>query len=549
MATGFPLSPRLVATPWWALVRGRRALAEWGAPLVEVRVGPRAPLPGPADLRRLAASPEVRGVWLKVERLVLDGGQATLHECAEALAAARDAGQLVLAEFDHVGNAELLLAAACTRAWVRPGTQVFCVGLGTTLRFYGELLGRFGAGFEVEAVGEFKSFGEQFSRGFASAPNREATRAMVEDLADEWVQAQVRLRPGLEAGTVLQAVADAPLSAEDAVARGFFTAVRYPDEVAADIETLVGREPRVVPFASWVKHARREEAMRTFLHGHAAIPTVWLGGAVTDGRGQPGMASIAVVPVVEALEELREADEVKAVVLRVNSPGGSAPASDLIWRAVERLAATRPVVASFGDVSASGGVYLSASATEVWAHPASITGSIGVIAGKPVLRPALERQGVHAEDLLTGPQGDLFVETAVSSSTRHHLRAGLELTYRRFVERVAQGRHLAYDAVEPHARGRVWVGRRARTLGLVDHLGGLDDALARAAALAGTAHYRTWDIRPLPRGGFVQRMLRQLMFTAVPELAWLPDLPVGARCLAEHPGEAMALLPFEIEVK
>lgn len=549
MATAFPLSPRLLATPIWGLQLGRRALAEWGAPLLELRVGPRSPLPPPHVLRALAQGADVRGIWLKIERLVLDGGQATLQESAEVLAAARDSGHLVLAEFDHVGNAELLLASACTRAWLRPGAQVFCIGLGTTLRFFGDVLERFGAGFEVVAVGEFKSFGEQFSRGFASAPNRDATRCLVDDLAAEWVDLQVRLRPTLTAEAVRQAVADAPLSAEDAVARGFFTGARYPDEVAAEVEALVGKEPRVVPFAGWYTQWRRERSLRSWIAGDAAIPVVFLDGAVTDGRGQPGTSTIAAVPVVAALDALREADAVRAVVLRVSSPGGSAPASDLIWRAVERLAQAKPVVASFGDVSASGGVYLSASATHVVCHPASITGSIGVIAGKPVLRGALERQGVHSEDILTGPQSDLFAETGFSPGSRDHLRVGLEATYRAFVGRVATGRKRTVEEIEPHARGRVWSGRRAATLGLVDQLGGLRDAQERAAELAGVARWRSWEVRPLPRGGALQRLLRQMATTAVPELALLPTLPASARLLAENPGVAMALLPYEFTVE
>ena len=548
MATSFPLSPRLVATPLWAAHSLRRAFWERGAPLLEVRVGPRSPLPPAHELRALAEGPDIRGVWLRVERLVLSGGQAALHESVDALAACRDSGHLVLAEFDHVGNAEMLVAAACTRAWIRPGSQVFCVGLGTTMRFYGALLERFGAGFDVEAVGEFKSFGEQFSRGFASGPNREAMRTLVEDLSEEWVQSQVRHRPALTVASVLAAVADAPLSAADAVDRGFFTGALYPDQVEAEVEALVGKEPRVVPFATWAQAARRERTLQAFIAGGAGVPVVWLSGPVMDGRGSPGPEMIAVAPVVDALDELREDARAKAVVLRVTSPGGSAPASDLIWRAVERLAAEKPVVASFGDVSASGGVYLSAAATSIWCHPASVTGSIGVIAGKPVLRGALARQGVHSEDLLMGPQADLFNETAFSPSGRAHLRAGLELTYRTFVERVAAGRKRTYDEVEVHARGRVWSGRRAHTLGLVDHLGGLADAQRGAAALIGATRWRSWDIKPLPSGGLLQRLARRFAFAAVPELALLPEVPAAMQLLAEHPGQPLALMPFQFEV-
>jgi protease-4 len=548
MAAAFPMSPRLLALPVWALLAGHRALRQWGAPLIEVRVGPRSPLPPPHQLRALVGAEGVRGLWLRVDRLVVDGGQATLHEAVAALRDMRAAGRLVVGEFDFVGNAELLLAAACDRAWLRPTTQVFCVGLGTTMRFYGDLLARFGAGFDVEAVGEFKSFGETFSRGFASAPNREAISALLDGLSDEWLGALAALRPALGLDGVRAAVAEAPLSAQDAVARGFFAGALYPDEVAAEVQTLVGAEPRVVPFAAWYGAWSRADRYERWLQGEGLVAVVWLRGTVLDGAGFPGAAAIASTPVVAALDALREDKAVRAVVLRVTSPGGSAPASDLIWRAVSRLAGEKPVVASYGDVSASGGVYLSSSATEIVCHPASITGSIGVIAGKPVLRGAMERQGVHSEDLLTAPQADLFGEMAFSRQSRSRLRAGLEGTYRAFVERVAKGRKRPYDEVEPHARGRVWGGRRAHELGLVDHLGGLDVAVARAGRLAGLDAVRTRDVVPVARGGLLQRLARRFMIASVPELALL-RLPTAARLLALHPGEALALLPWELHVR
>lgn len=544
-----PISPRLIVAPWWALQAGRRAIVEWGAPLLEVRVGGRSPLPSPQQLRALAEAADVRGVWLKVERLVLEGGQATLHESVEALLAARAAGRLVIGEFDFVGNAELLLAAACDRAWVRPGTQLFCVGLGTTLRFYGDLLGRFGARFDVEAVGEFKSFGEQFGRGYASSPNRESTRVLVDELSDEWIRAIVRCRPAITEAALREAVAMAPLRAEEAVERGLIDGAKYPDEVEAEVEQIVGKEPRVVPFAAWHKAWLRARRLERFIAGHAPIPVVWLKGAVVDGSGTPGASVIAVRPVLEVLEKLREAKQIPAVVLRVSSPGGSAAASDLLWRAVERLVAEKPVVASFGDVSASGGFYLSAAATEIVCHPASITGSIGVISGKPVLRPAMERQGVHSEDILSAPHADLFAETAFSPSARARWRVGLEATYRGFVERVAKGRKRSYDEVEVHARGRVWTGRHAHAVGLVDHLGGLEVAQARAAALAGATKFRSWDIAPQPKGAWMQRLLRQFAFAAVPELRVLDGVPVSARMFTELPGEALALWPFEADIR
>jgi hypothetical protein len=378
MLPAFPLSPRLLAFPLWGLVAGWRGLWQWGAPLLEVQVGSRSPLPLPHQLRAVAEAPGVRGLWLKVDRLVLDGGQATLLDTVEAIRAVRAAGRLVVAEFEFVGNAELVLAAACDRAWLRPTTQVFCLGLGTTLRFYGDLLARFGASFDVEAVGEFKSFGETFSRGFASSANREAMSELLAGLSDEWIATLAELRPALGEAGVRDAIANAPLTASDAVKRGFFTATAYPDEVAAEVQTLVGTEPRTVSFAGWYKAWLRADRLERWMQGFGLVAVVWLRGAVMDGEGMAGAQAIAATPVVKALDALREDKSVRAVVLSVSSPGGSAPASDLIWRAVGRLASAKPVVARYGDISASGGVYLAASAI-----PPPSPGASGSSPGSP----------------------------------------------------------------------------------------------------------------------------------------------------------------------
>ncbi len=539
-------TPRLLALPWWALLAARRAVAEFRAPFLELHVGGRAPLPPAEAIRAVADAPDVRGIWLRVERL--GGAQASLIAAVEALAAVRAAGRLVVAEFDAVGNAELLLASGCDRAYARPGAQTWCVGLGTTLRFFGDFLSRHGIDFDVEAVGEFKAFGETFARGFASSPNREAMRCLLDDLQAEWVSA-IALHRRIPEARVLEAVGASPMSAEALVERGLLDGVAYDDEVRAHVEALVGTRPRVVPFGAWYARYRRERAAAAWIAGVPAIPILRLEGAIVDGEGQPGMPVVPAAVVVQRLRQWEDDDGVRAVVLRVNSPGGSAAASDLAWRAVSRLAARKPVVASYGDVCASGGVYLTAACSEIVCHPASITGSIGVIAGKPVLRGAMERHGVHSEDVLAGPHADVFAETAFSPGARARVREGLDAMYQTFVERVATGRKRPRETIEPLARGRVWSGRRAHGHGLVDHLGGLDVAVARAQVLAGVERSRTWDVSVAPPGSWMLRLLRRRAMLAFPELRWLGELPPAARLLAAMPAEALALMPLDFEVK
>ena len=175
----------------------------------------------------------------------------------------------------------------------------------------------------------------------------------------------------------------------------------------------------------------------------------------------------------------------KAVVLAIDSQGGSATASDAIWRAVQRVLAKKPVVAVLGNVAASGGYYIAVGACEILASPGTITGSIGVVGGKLVVGPALARQGVHTEHVLGAPQGDLLSPLqGFRPDQRLRFRAGLQEFYRVFLERVSAGRRRPVSAIAPYAEGRVWTGRQALERGLVDQLGGLEDGIQRAARLA-----------------------------------------------------------------
>jgi protease-4 len=253
--------------------------------------------------------------------------------------------------------------------------------------------------------------------------------------------------------------------------------------------------------------------------------------------------------VSKALDELAEDDGVVAAVLDIRSPGGSATASDVIWRSVERLQKKKPVVAVFGDVAASGGYYIAAPAQEILAQANTLTGSIGVVGGKLVVGGALARVGVHTERVLGSPLATYFSsDVPFDDVQRVRFRAGLERFYRGFVERVAAGRKKPYDTVEPFARGRVWTGRRAKAVGLVDDIGGVEEGIERAAKLAGVGPIRRMDVRTSHGPSRVVRIARSLMLLAMPQLRLVPEIPDAARALAESKGAAMFLFPWDVEI-
>jgi len=232
---------------------------------------------------------------------------------------------------------------------------------------------------------------------------------------------------------------------------------------------------------------------------------------VIDGEGADGLA-IASGPVCRALEDLREDEGVIGVVLAIRSPGGSATASDAIWRSVRLLVEKKPVVAAFGDVAASGGYYIGVACNEIVARAGTITGSIGVVGGKPVIGGLLDRLGVNTEVVTERETADMYsVFRPFSPPQRERFRASLDRFYRTFVDRVSAGRRAPWSAVEQHARGRVWTGSAALERGLIDRIGGVEDAVARVRTLTAAPVVARTDQWLTPRTSVFKRLFRRAL--------------------------------------
>lgn len=539
----FPLSFRLLAAPLWGLAALRSWIVEWGDPVLTLRVDARHPLPPARVLQAIAESPDVRGLRLQLGNV--HAGLASLSAVRRALGELRRQGKLVVVELEHAGNAELYLASASGRVLLRPERPVWLLGLRVVMRFWADLLARFGLQVDVEAVGEFKSFGEAWSRRFPTEANRSAMRALVEDLERSF-EAGLAEGRALEPEVVRALVAAGPMSAEAAVEARLADGLRYADAVRTELEEHCGGELHEREFGRWYTAHRLTRRLRGWIARDPVVVVLELEGPVVDGDPPPGAPVIAELPVLRVLDALAEAPEVRGVVLHIRSPGGSAAASDAIWRGVRRLGESKPVVAALGDVAASGGYYIAVGAAEIVAEATSITGSIGVVAARPVLRGAMERFGVHTETIAAAPMADFFTEADWSPGQRARFRSLIEAMYRVFVERVATGRRRAYDQIEPLARGRVWTGAQALDQGLIDAIGGVDEAVTRVARLASLVKPRRVDLE-IPRGNRLTRWVRSMLGVAAPELRWLPG--PEARLLLESSGQPLYLwaTPFELE--
>lgn len=534
---------------------GRRALrsALGSGSILELRLDGQSgdPLLLLNTLEYAASRPGVRGVLLN-----LGGpgwGWATLQEWRVGIQRIRERGVTVVVYAESPGNAGLYLASAADRIVVPAMGEVTLLGVGGQLRFFGPALDRLGLRFDVVSAGAYKSLGESFTRRVASPENREATALLAEELQAELLSA-LSLSRSVTESQLKQALQAGAMSPEEALGFGLIDLVAYESEVDGLFEELIGQSCERVDLGQLAKPLRVLRQAEQHSSGRPQVAVLHLRGNITMGTEPGGRQRIAPPEVIPALRALKEDPKVQAVVLAVNSPGGSVLASDLIWKEVQLLDQAKPVVAYFGDVSASGGYYISAPARAIYACPGTITGSIGVVGGKLVTGAATAKLGIFSEAVGGGPMLGMYrSEEPFNPQQRARFKARLQTAYAGFIQRVAEGRKRSVQEIEPMAQGRVWAGASALEGGLVDGLGGLTQALGKARELAkmhGPWNRRDTVVKPPARfwaqflpGGLVEMLAPRLKVLE----PWL-TLPPAAQLLLDAPGQALAVMPVEVEL-
>lgn len=457
-----------------------------------------------AAIHRAAEDPRVAGLIARVQ--LAASPPAAVQELREAIAAFTAVKPSLAWAETYPGTLSYYLASAFGEVWMQPSGTVGLIGFASNAMFLRDALDKAGIEAQFIARGEYKSAANVFTEGGFTEAHREAVTRMLESLQEQVWQAIARSRHIDAEG--LDALADrGPLLRDDAVASGLVDRVGFRDEAYARMAELVdapidsedaadgGGPPRLY-LARYAGAARSRLAPPVpSVPGRKAKPTfavITVDGTIVNGRGGPQMLPLGTSTaggdtIAAALREAAADDSVSAIVLRVDSPGGSVTASETIWREVRRARERgKPVVASMGAVAASGGYYVAAGADAIVANPGTITGSIGVITGKLVVRDLKGRLGVASDTVRTNANADAWsVDTPFTAEQREHREAEADLFYTDFVERVAQGRNLSTEAVDAVARGRVWTGADAAERGLVDELGGFRTAVRRAKALAG----------------------------------------------------------------
>jgi protease-4 len=487
---------------------------------------------------------QLQGVLIRIDDL--HASWARIQGLRRAIERLRAAGKRVWVHIERAGLAEYYLGSAAERVLSAPAATLDVIGLASEAMFLRETLDKLGIDAEVVHVGRYKAAGEMVTRTGMSESHREMLEALVEDLFTQ-IADGVAAGRGLDPALVRDLLGRGPYVAAEAQAAGLIDGTAYADQAERQLADACGGAAVLERDAYGARRGRavRLEALRRARH---TVALVHIGGTIKPGESvsRPAGAGAAGAKSIAALlKSVRERADVAAVVLRIASPGGSALASDLIWREVERTREAKPVITSCGDVAASGGYYVALAGRPLLAEAGTITGSIGVVAGKATLRRLYDRLGVRKETVARGRHATLFSDyVALDADGRERIQHQAEIFYRDFVGKVAAARGLTADAAEAAAQGRVWTGRQAQAQGLVDELGGIEEAFDAAKRAIGVAPDQPVLIERVSRARRLWDLSLGLGLPRRAGIADLFDLLPSVRFLLRE--RVWALMPFEI---
>ena len=436
----------------------------------------------------------------RIKLIVLDlgsmsgSGLSKLQEIGAALRDFRAAGKRVVVAADSLDQSQYYLAAQAGEVYLDPMGLVYLDGFSYYRMFLRDAIDKLGVDVNVFRAGTYKSYTDQFSRSDMAPSEREESSVWLAALWSAYSQDVTRAR-SLPAGALTDFIADQPAAlaaangdaAKLALQRGLVTALKSRRQMADELKGLVGEDEDTHSFNSvampqYLVSMRSKRALKSKADSRVGI--VVASGEILDGHQPPG--TIGGESTADLLRQARFDNAVKAVVLRVDSPGGSMFASEQILREVQTLRkAGKPVVVSMSTYAASGGYYIAAAANQIFASPTTLTGSIGVFSVVPTFQRTLAKLGVKVDGIGTTPlAGDMRLDRTLTPATRQILQSSVDHAYSEFLHRVGDGRKKTVEDVDKIAQGRVWAGADAQRIGLVDHLGGLKDATDAAAKLA-----------------------------------------------------------------
>lgn len=491
----------------------------------------------------------IKGIRLRTD--FISAGWAQTRSIRNALNRFKESGKFIYAYGDLYTQKGYYLASVSDSIFLNPVGILEFKGLASEVLYYKDFQEEYGVKMEVIRHGKYKSAVEPYLENEMSADNRYQIKTLLNDIW-ETVREEIGEARNLKSKTIDDIINNQRLVVpEDGVNETLIDALVYEDDFDERIKTALEiSSSQKTNLASIRQLNNASSTYNTDIKDRIAV--VFARGPIMYGEGTENMIAQGVF--VETLQELADDDWIKAVVLRVESPGGNALTSDLLWRAIENLKSKKPVFVSMGNVAASGGYYIAAGADQIYADPLSITGSIGVFASLPNIHGMTKKLGINAQTVETHQNalGYSFFQP-LSETFKQRTIKSIENTYNTFKQRVIDGRGLTSAEVESIAQGRVWSGKQALNVGLVDHLGGLQDAIMAAAK---TANIENYNIVNYPK---FEEDLESVLSGALPsielKLTWMQWVPKNLRQQLQHTDpknpllSVQMLIPFDLSIE
>jgi len=526
---------------------------------------------------------KVHALLLHLDDLHIGWGK--VDELSGAIADFRKSGKKVFAYLESGNSKDYLVALACDEICMPESGWLMLTGLRAEVTFYKGLLDKIGVQADMLQMGDFKAAAEPLTRKKMSQPAREQLNCVLDDYFEKsLVERIVRARrnQNFTAEQVKKQIDEGPYTARAALKAGLIDRIAYADDYYTELQKNLKKEHQAELSSLLRDYGKEEKKEVSFADmfkmlftppargkssSHPRIAVIYATGVITTGKSEEGLFGAETVGSTTMLEAIRQAEKdktVKAIVLRVDSPGGSALASDLIWNELRRC--KKPVIASMSDTAASGGYYISMAAQKIYAEPGTLTGSIGVVGGKLAIGGTLNKIGITTEVLSRGANANILsTDKPFSNSERKALTALMQEVYDQFLDKALAGRHRAGKKMTRQeliqlAGGRIWTGRQAKEKGLVDELGTLQDAIAAARALAKLPADKEPELLQLPKSrGFFDSLLEELGGSRAPRmrttllLRQAPDLQRklrGLEGLLQLRSEPVWLmLPYRIDIE
>ena len=487
---------------------------------------------------------EVAGALIKIGGSRYGIGR--LQEIRDAILDFKASGKKVVGYMTNCSTGNYLLASVCDRVVLHPSGEVRLIGLRSETSFYKGVLDKLGIRADLEHIGKYKSASDIFTRKEMSEAHREVQNAILDDLYDQLTKSIADQRDWSQ-DDVMNLIDQGPFTANQALARGIVDQLAYRDELKSIAKELTGKDCRLVKARQYLGIVEYEHEWKVPLPKIAIIEAegvMMTGESFTDPF--TGTRTMGSTTIARAIRNVRKDSSVKAVVLRIDSGGGLVVAADTIWRELMRLKDVKPLVVSMGDVAGSGGYYIAAPADVIVAEPGTITGSIGVISGKYNLKGLYDKIGLHKEIIKRGKHADFYTDYGdYPAEEREIIHTQIQEIYDDFIAKVAEGRGMTKEAVDQIGQGRIWTGKQAKEIGLVDEVGGLNLALSIARKKAGLVRKEVQLIR-LPRQGVWEQWL------AAFHIAWLGRSPTNwkfptvAEEIIAH--RTFLVMPYSVQV-